>query len=447
MNAAQTPHVVIIGAGFAGLEAAKTLRRAPARVTLIDRRNHHVFAPLLYEVATAALSPSDVATAVRTVVYKSPNFFVQMAEVTGIDLAARRIDTHSAPIHYDHLILAAGAEPNYFGHPEWETHAPSLKDLTHALEIRRRILSAYEAAELETDPVRKQELLTFIVIGGGPTGVELAGTMADVAHKTLACDFRRFDPNDTRIVLIEGGPRLLPAMKPELGDYAAKTLRERGVEIRLGQMARRIDETGVTVGEEHIAAATVLWAAGVKASPLVADLGTPLQKGHVVVERDLSISGHREVFAVGDLMWFEQDGAPLPWVAQVALQSGRHAARCILADFAKRPRAPFRYRHKGAVASIARGKAVAELPHATLTGLAAWLLAWVVHIFWLISRRDRFAVFLGWAYSYLTWRRDARLILPQTNVEPRRPVLEAAPHDSREVAAIEHFERFAERVP
>lgn len=426
MDATQRPHVVVIGAGFAGLEAAKALGRASVRVTLIDRRNHHVFQPLLYEVATAALSPSDVATAVRTVVHQYPNVFVQMAEVTGIDIAERRVETRSQPIDYDYLVLAAGAEPNYFGHPEWETHAPSLKDLTHALEIRRRILSAYEAAELETDPKRRRELLTFVVIGGGPTGVELAGTMADVAHKTLASDFRQFDPNETRIILVEGGPRLLVAMKPELGEYAAKTLRERGVEVRLGQMASRIDDTGVTLGEEHIPAATVLWAAGVKASPLAAALGSRLEKGHVVVERDLSIPGHPEVFAVGDLMHLEQDGAPLPWVAQVALQSGRHASRCILADLAKRPRPPFRYRHKGAVASIARGKAVAELPRMTLTGLSAWLLAWVVHIFWLISRRDRFAVFFGWAYSYLTWRRDARLILPQTSVEPQRPALKAS---------------------
>lgn len=414
------PHVVIIGAGFAGLAAAKCLGGQSVRVTLVDRRNHHVFQPLLYEVATAALSPSDVATAIRSVVRDFDNIEVKMADVVGIDAGAGTIRTHRDAIAYDYLVVAAGAEPNYFGHPEWESHAPSLKDLSHALEIRRRILSAFEAAELETDPDRKRWLLTFVIIGGGPTGVELAGTLAEISRKTLAKDFRKIDPKATRIILIEGGPRVLGPMKPELSEYAAKILSERGVEIRLGRLADHVDDTGVTIGDEHISAATVLWAAGVAPSPLAAALGFPLDReGHVVVGPDLAIQDHPTVFVVGDMMGFQQDGKPLPGLAQVALQSGAHASQCILADVARRPRPAFRYRHKGAMAAIARGKAVAELPRVSLKGATAWLLAWVVHIFWLISRRDRVAVFLGWTYSYLTWRRDARLILPLTDVESR----------------------------
>jgi NADH dehydrogenase len=406
------PHVVIVGGGFGGLYAARALAGRPVRVTLLDRRNHHLFQPLLYQVATAALNPSDIATPLRAILRRAANVTVLLAEVESVDLAARRLVLDGDPMEYDALVLAAGAGHSYFGHDDWEPLAPSLKTLEDALEIRRRVLVAYEEAEREQDRAEQRALLTSVVIGGGPTGVELAGALAEISRETIARDFRLIDPTKARIVLLEGGPRLLAAFPDPLPARAAAALTRIGVEVRTGATVTRVTPDAVWIGGEQIRARTVLWAAGVAAAPLTRSLGVPLDRaGRVLVERDLSIPGHPEAFAIGDLCAFTgDDGHPLPGLAPVALQQGRAAARNVLHRLAGEPTEPFRYHDRGSMATIGRAAAVAVVGRFRLSGLVAWLAWLFVHIAFLIGFRNRFLVLFQWAWAYITWQRGARLI-------------------------------------
>ncbi|HEX6924057.1 MAG TPA: NAD(P)/FAD-dependent oxidoreductase [Longimicrobiaceae bacterium] len=412
MNA-DRPRVVIVGGGFGGLYAARALRNAPVQVTVIDRRNYHLFQPLLYQVATAALSPADIAAPIRQILHKQRNTEVLLAEVTDIDTENRLIRVEDGRTKsYDYLILATGSVDQYFGHDEWARTAPGLKAVDDATEIRRRFLLAFEAAEQEPDPQRRAALLTFVVIGGGATGVEMAGAFAELARHTLARDFRRIDPTQARVVLLEGGPRLLPAYPDELSQKAKEQLERLGVEVRLNAMVTNIDFEGVWVGDERIETRTVVWGAGVKASPLGHKLGVPTDRmGRVFVEPDLSIPGHPEVFVIGDLANFShQTGEPLPGVAQVAMQQARTAAENILRTMRDQPRLEFRYKDKGMMATIGRAAAVAVIGGRKLSGLIAWLAWLFVHIVFLIGFRNRVLVLLQWAWAYLTWQRSARLI-------------------------------------
>jgi len=406
------PHVVIVGGGFGGLYAARALANRPVRVTLLDRRNHHLFQPLLYQVATAALNPSDIATPLRSILRRAPNVTVFLAEVVSVDLARRRLVLDEGLMHYDALVLAAGAGHSYFGHDDWEPLAPSLKTLEDALEIRRRVLLAYEEAEREQDGAEQRALLTSVVIGGGPTGVELAGALAEISRETIARDFRLIDPTKARIVLLEGGPRVLAAFPDPLPARAAAALARIGVEVRTGATVTRVTPDAVWLGGEQIRARTVLWAAGVAAAPLTRTLGVPLDRaGRVLVERDLSIPGHPEAFAIGDLCAFTAaDGRPLPGLAPVALQQGRAAARNVLRRLAGEPTDAFRYRDRGSMATIGRAAAVAVVGRLRLSGLPAWLAWLFVHIMFLIGFRNRFLVLFEWAWAYVSWQRGARLI-------------------------------------
>lgn len=407
------PHVVIIGGGFGGLMAAKRLAGAPVRVTVLDRRNHHVFQPLLYQVATATLSPGDIASPIRWILRRSPNVRVLLGEALSIDTQARSVRlVDGASLGYDHLIVATGASHAYFGHPEWAPHAPGLKTLEDALEIRRRVLLAFELAEREADARRQRELMTFVLVGGGPTGVELAGTLAEIARRTLRHEFRAIDPARTRIVLIEAGPTILPAFPPSLRNAARAALRRLGVEVLERTRVTGIDARGVILGGDRLPAGTVVWAAGVAASPLVATLHVPLDPaGRVIVEPDLSIPGHADVFVVGDAAAFlHQDGQPLPGVAQVAMQQAAHAARVIVGRTRGQPPAPFVFHDRGNMAIVGRGAAIADLGWARLSGAVAWLFWLFLHIYMLIGFRNRLTVMLQWAVAYLTFQRSARLI-------------------------------------
>ena len=406
------PHVVIVGGGFGGLYAARALVNRPVRVTLLDRRNHHLFQPLLYQVATAALNPSDIAMPLRSILRRARNVTVLLAEVVSVDLAGRRLVLDEGAMPYDALVLAAGAGHSYFGHDDWEPLAPSLKTLEDALEIRRRVLLAYEEAEREPDGAEQRALLTSVVIGGGPTGVELAGALAEISRETIARDFRLIDPTKARIVLLEGGPRVLAAFPDPLPARAAAALARIGVEVRTGATVTRVTPDAVWLGGEQIRARTVLWAAGVAAAPLTRTLGVPLDRaGRVPVERDLSIPGHPEAFAIGDLCAFTgADGRPLPGLAPVALQQGRAAARNVLHHLAGEPTEPFRYRDRGSMATIGRAAAVAVVGRLRLSGLPAWLAWLFVHIMFLIGFRNRFLVLFEWAWAYVSWQRGARLI-------------------------------------
>jgi NADH:ubiquinone reductase (H+-translocating) len=406
------PHVVIVGGGFGGLYAARALAGRPVRVTLLDRRNHHLFQPLLYQVATAALNPSDIAMPLRSILRRAANVTVLLAEVEAVDLAARRLVLDGDSLEYDALVLAAGAGHSYFGHDDWEALAPSLKTLEDALEIRRRVLVAYEEAEREEDRAEQRALLTSVVIGGGPTGVELAGALAEISRETIARDFRLIDPTKARIVLLEGGPRLLAAFPDPLPARAAAALTRIGVEVRTGATVTRVTPDAVWIGGEQIRARTVLWAAGVSAAPLTRTLGVPLDRaGRVLVERDLSIPGHPEAFAIGDVCAFTDDaGHPLPGLAPVALQQGRAAARNVLHRLAGEPTEPFRYHDRGSMATIGRAAAVAVVGRFRLSGLVAWLAWLFVHITFLIGFRNRFLVLFQWAWAYISWQRGARLI-------------------------------------
>jgi len=411
-SAPAVPRVVILGAGFAGLSAALELAGADVQVTVVDRRNHHLFAPLLYQVATAALSPGDIAYPIRAILRGQSNTRVLLGDAVSIDPARRELVLTDERISYDYLILASGSRHAYFGHDAWEKDAPGLKTLEDALEIRRRILLAFERAERETDPARRKRLLTFVLVGGGPTGVELAGAISEISRRVLVRDFRSIDPREARIVLAEAGPRILPAYTEESSARAAETLRARGVEVRVSTPITEVDVEGVIAGGERIDAGTVLWSAGVAASPLAASLNVRRDRaGRVIVDGDLSVPEHPEVFVAGDLALFLcQTGAPLPGVAQVAIQQGRHAARNVLRDIERKPRLPFRYHDRGNMAVIGRAAAVAEIRGLKLSGYAAWLVWCFIHILYLIGFRNRFVVMFEWAWSYFSDQRGARLI-------------------------------------
>ncbi|MEO6599044.1 MAG: NAD(P)/FAD-dependent oxidoreductase [Polyangiaceae bacterium] len=406
--------VVVIGGGFGGIAAAKSLARAPVHVTVLDRSNHYLFQPLLYQVAIAGLGPNEVAQPIRGVLRHMDNARVLLAEVTSVDLAARQVHTSEcAAIHYDYLIVATGAVNSNFGHSEWEHFAPGLKDLDQAVEIRRRVLLAFEAAERETDPVKQRQLLTFVVIGGGPTGVELAGAIAELATFVLARDFRAIRSDKTRVVLIEGGPRVLATFDPELSERASQSLHEMGVEVMNNSRVTAIDEQGVSIGDARIETSTVLWAAGVRAAPLAERLGLPVDRaGRVIVEQDCSIPGHPEVFVVGDAASLTPTGEdhPLPGVSPVAMQQGRFVARMIERSIDKRERSPFRYVDKGSMATIGRRRAVASVGKLKLSGFLAWVAWLTVHIFYLIDFRSKFLVLFDLAWSYFTYQRGSRLI-------------------------------------
>ena len=408
------PHVVIIGGGFGGLEAAKKLRRAPVRVTLVDRRNHHLFQPLLYQVATAALSPGQIARPIRAVLRRQKNTRVIMGEVSRVDLPRRRVElSDGAALDYDYLILAAGSRTSYFGNEGWRTVAPGLKTVEEALEIRRRLLLAFEAAERETDPEARKALLTFVVVGGGPTGVEMAGTMAEIARQTLPREFRRIDTRQARIILVEAGPRILPPFPEDLSASAARQLEGLGVEVMTGALVTDASESGVTLADgSHIPSAVVLWAAGVAASPLTETLGVELDRaGRVLVEPDLSIPGHPEAFAVGDLAAFTHQGPrPLPGVAPVAMQQGRAAAANITRRARGEPTKRFHYWNRGNMAIIGRSAGVAEIGRLRIRGPLAWLAWLVVHVYYLIGFANRLLVLIQWGWAYFTHERNARLI-------------------------------------
>ncbi len=406
------PRVVIVGGGFAGLAAARGLARASVSVTLVDRTNHHLFQPLLYQVATAGLSPAEIAYPIRRILRRQRNAQVLLAEVAGIDPAAKRVRLADGEIPYDFLVLAAGAGHSYFGKDEWEAHAPGLKTLEDALEIRRRVLVAFEAAEREENAEARRQWLTFVVVGGGPTGVEMAGTFAEIARHTLARDFRRIDPRTARVILVEGGPRVLPTYPEELSEKAKLQLEALGVQVWTGALVTAVDASGVGIGAERIAARTVVWAAGVTASPLAQFLGAPLDRaGRVRIASDLTVPGRPEVFVIGDLASLDQDGHPVPGVAPAAMQMGAHAAANIRRAAREEPLVPFRYRDKGSLATIGRRSAVALIGRLRLSGPLAWL-AWLgIHIFFLIGFRNRFVVLFTWAWAYLTYDRSARLIV------------------------------------
>jgi NADH:quinone reductase (non-electrogenic) len=440
MNAKiRTPHVVIVGGGFAGLSAARALRREPVQITLVDRHNHHVFQPLLYQVATAGLSSPDIAAPLRHILRHQKNASVILAEATGVDLRARRLLLSDGGLDYDYLVVATGATHSYFGHDEWAHDAPGLKTLEDAIDIRRRVLLAFEEAEREQDRERQDQWLTFVVVGAGPTGVEMAGTLAEIARHPLRGEFRRIDHDRARVILVEGTDRVLPPYPPELSEKARRQLEGLGVRVRTGSLVTGIDAGGVSLGAERIAARTVVWAAGVAASPLGRGLGVPVDRaGRVKVESDLSVPGHREVFVVGDLAAFEQDGQLVPGVAPAANQMGHHAALNIRRSLEGQPSAAFRYRDKGSLATIGRKAAVAVIGRLRLSGVLAWM-AWLgIYTFFLIGFRNRIVVMLDWAVAYFTYQRHARLLLsPAPPLRPTEPPLRP-PEAEKPAAAPTH---------
>jgi NADH dehydrogenase len=410
---AQRPRVVIAGAGFGGLQAAKALAKVDVDVTLVDAYNHHCFQPLLYQVATAALSPADVAWPIRAILRAQKNVRVIMARVLAIDAPARRVHTSQIDLAYDNLILATGSTHSYFGHDDWAPFAPGLKHIADATEIRRRFLLAFERAEVAEDEAAQQRLLTFVVVGGGATGVEMAGAIAEVARRTLQHDFRRIDPRTSRIILIEAGPRLLPTFPAPLADYATRSLRGMGVEIALGRAVTGCDAEGVSLDGSRIEAATVIWAAGVVASPAAEWIGAePDRAGRIKVNADLTVPGRPEIFAVGDTASVVAgDGRPVPGIAPAAKQMGNYVAKVIAARVQERPAPPpFAYHHLGDLATIGRKSAVVKLGVFQITGFLGWLFWSAVHIYFLIGLRNRFVVALNWLWSYMTFQRGARLI-------------------------------------
>jgi NADH:ubiquinone reductase (H+-translocating) len=415
--------VVIVGAGFGGLEAAKKLCGEKVRLTVIDRTNYHLFQPLLYQVATAALSPADIAAPVRAILHNCENVEVMLAEVQSVNVNERIVHAGDLDLPYDYLILATGARHSYFGHPEWERLAPGLKSLEDAVEIRRRILMAFEYAEKISDPAARAAAMTFVIIGGGPTGVEMAGAIAEIARHTLARDFRHIDPSSARVVLIEGEPRVLAAFPEDLRVSAMKQLQDLGVELHTGVHATDLTEDGLEVGNEFIPCRVKIWAAGNNASFVGRSLGVPVDRvGRVIVQDDLTIPGHSEVQVIGDLANFTgKDGKPLPGVSPVAMQQGRHAARNILAMMEGRKPQRFWYFDKGNMATIGRNKAVADLHVLHLSGLLAWVAWLFVHILFLVGFRNRVAVLFQWAWAYLTFNKGARLITRNFQAETRPP--------------------------
>src|SRR5512133_531547 len=405
--------VVIVGCGFAGLYCTRALARAPVQVTLVDRRNHHLFQPLLYQVATAGLSPGDIAYPVRSFIRTQRNLDVVLAEVSAFDLAGRRVLlADGRRLRYDRLLVATGASHSYFGRPDWARFAPALKTIEDALEIRRRVFMAFEEAEQEPDPARRDALLTFVIVGGGPTGVERAGALAEIAHHTLASEFHRIDPLRACILLLEGTPHVLPAYTPDLSESARRQLTSLGVNVRTGARVTGIDEEGVLVGDERISARTVLWAAGVAASPLGRALGAPLDRaGRVKVEQDLTLPEHPDVYVAGDLAAVvRRDGQLVPGLAPAAIQEGRQVARNMVRSLRGEPRLPFHYFDKGSLATIGRSRGVGVVFGRHLRGALAWVAWLFVHIMFLLGFRNRVLVILEWAWQYLTFRRGARLI-------------------------------------
>jgi NADH dehydrogenase len=415
------PHVVIVGAGFGGLEAAKLLIDEPVRMTVIDRTNHHLFQPLLYQIATAALSPADIAAPIRGILGRCKNTEVMLAEVKSVNVEARTVNTGEREIGYDYLILATGARHSYFGHDEWEKFAPGLKSLEDAIEIRRRLLLAFEYAEKMTDEAAKKAAMTFVIIGGGPTGVEMAGAIAEIARYTLAKDFRHIDPSSARVVLVEGDKRVLSAFPEDLSVKALEQLKELGVEVHTGVHATNLTDAGLQVGDEFIPCRVKVWAAGNVASYVGKTTGAQTDKaGRVVVNDDLTIPGHPEVQVIGDLANYSHDGGkPLPGVSPVAMQQGRHAARNILAMMDDRKPERFRYWDKGSMATIGRNRAVADLHWFHFSGLLAWLAWLFVHIIFLVGFRNRIAVLIQWAWAYVTFNKGARLITRNFQAETR----------------------------
>src|SRR6202521_478862 len=448
MNGKTTPRVVIVGAGFGGLTAARALARAPAHIPIIDRKNHHTFQPLLYQVATAGLSPSEISAPIRSILRGRDNVEVLLGEVTGFDLARRLVETPEQKIPYDYLVVAAGASHAYFGHDDWEPWAPGLKTIEDALEIRRRVLLAFELAERQAAAGESGFPLNFVVVGAGPTGVELAGTLAEISRHALVQEFRAIDPKSTKILLLEGGPRVLPTYPEELSSSAQEQLQQLGVEVRTSALVTGVEPGVVRVGETRLAAAVILWAAGVAASPLGKKLGVPVDRaGRVAVEPDLSLSDHPEVFVIGDLAALnDESGRMLPGVAPVAMQQGRYVAKIIQRELegateaaAKAqppPRPGFHYWDKGSLATIGRAAGVAEFGKLHISGFIAWLAWLVVHILFLIGFRNRLLVFIEWAWSYVTYERGARLITGSTQL-PGWTDLRSPGSDLRDSAAEE----------
>lgn len=404
---------MIVGGGFGGLNAARALAHEPVRVTLLDRRNHHVFQPLLYQVATAGLSPGDIASPIRWILRRQRNVTVLLGEAVAVDAAGKQLKlVDGSTLSYEALIIASGATHAYFGHDEWQHTAPGLKSLEDGLEIRRRVLLAFERAERETDPDERRRLLTFVIVGGGPTGVEMAGALTELA-RNMRRDFRTVDPREARIILVEGGPDILASFVPKLRDFADHALKGLGAEVRTHALVTAIDAGGVSIGHERIEAATIIWAAGVAASPLGRTLNVPTDRaGRIPVEADLTVPGHSDIYVVGDLAVFAHtpDGKPLPGVAQVAIQQGVHAARNAVRAFRGEPRLPFKYFDWGNLATIGRAAAVADFGYLKFTGYIAWVLWLFIHIMKLTGFRNRVLVFVQWAFAYFTHQRSVRLI-------------------------------------
>jgi NADH dehydrogenase len=420
-RSAAGPHLVVVGGGFGGLYAARAAARYPVRITIVDRENHHLFQPLLYQVATAVLSPGDIAEPIRSILRKYVNVRVRLGEVIAVDLDGRDLLlVDGSHLTYDYLILAPGARHAYFGHPEWEPLAPGLKSVADALEIRRRILLTFELAEWEEDAAARRAWLSFVIVGGGPTGVELAGAVAEIARHTLARDFRSIDPTQARVLLLEGGPRILPTYPSDLSASAERQLRALGVEVRPSARVSAVTAEAVYIGDELIPTRTALLAAGVAASPLGASLGVSLDRtGRVLVEPDLTIAGHPEVYVIGDLAAFShQTGKPLPGLAAVAIQQGPAAALNVWRTIVGKPRRSFRYMDRGSMATVGRAAAVAQLGPLHLSGLPAWLMWLAVHIVLLIGFENRLLVLLQWAWWYFTYERGARLITQPCPAQP-----------------------------
>ena len=409
---ARIPRVVIVGAGFGGLSAAKGLAGAACEITLIDRHNYHLFQPLLYQVATAGLSPADIAAPIRGIIGAQRNITVTLAAVSGVDTARSEVIAEGRRISYDFLVLATGAQHAYFGHDDWAFYAPGLKTIDDATYLRRRILLAFERAEAEPDPIERRRLLTFAIIGGGPTGVEMAGAIAELANRAIASDFHNIDPRSTRVILVEAGQRLLKTFDPSLSVLALQSLQQLGVEVRLGGVVTGCSCAAVFLGDERIETRTIMWAAGVKASPAGAWLGVDTDRvGRVRVGADLSVPGHPNIFVIGDTaLAMGVDGEPLPGVAPVAKQQGKYVADVLRARMKARPTEPFRYCKNGSMATIGRKSAIAELGGIKLSGFSAWLLWCLVHVYFLIGFRNRFSVALNWSWNYITFQRGSRLI-------------------------------------
>jgi NADH:ubiquinone reductase (H+-translocating) len=431
------PRVVIVGAGFGGLNAARSLAPEKVQITIVDRKNHHTFQPLLYQVATAGLSPGEIAAPIRAVFRSHPNVISLLEEVQGFDLDRHIVHTAEQDLSYDYLVVAAGATHAYFGHDEWEPFAPGLKTIEDALEIRRRVLLTFELAERQAAMGVSDEPLNFVVVGAGPTGVELAGTLAEITRHVLAHEFRSIDPTHARIILLEGGPRVLPAYADDLSRSAEQQLRRLGVEVRTSTLVTSIEAGAVRVGETRIVAPVILWAAGVAASPLGKALGVPVDRaGRVLVDPDLGIPGHPEVFVIGDLAALkDENGKMLPGVAPVAIQQGKFVAKTIRRDLEGKPRENFHYWDKGSLATIGRAAAIAQFGKIHLSGFIAWLSWLFIHIFFLIGFRNRLLVFIQWAWSYITYERGARLITGDTTLPgwsgmtPMPPAVPKTPTD------------------